>query len=252
MEYDKTSIPEVYVTARELPAESMAVWADALRSIVPADAEIARVLDLGCGTARFVGLLANTFDADVIGLDPSVRMLAERDIREPRAHFAAAAAEALPLGAGTIDVVFLSMVYHHLVSVAATLAEARRVLRPTGYMIVRNPARETVADFEYMHFFPDAMAIDLARMPSRAAIRDAFSGAGFIPIDHRVVQHRFAQDYADYYRKVSLRGLSSLQLISDEAFARGLEDFERRCRETWRHGPIYEPVELFLFQRRAG
>jgi ubiquinone/menaquinone biosynthesis C-methylase UbiE len=33
------------------------------------------VLDLGCGTGRFSEALAAQFDAHVIGLDPSLKML---------------------------------------------------------------------------------------------------------------------------------------------------------------------------------
>ena len=140
------------------------------------------------------------------------------------------------------------MVYHHL-HAEATLAEVRRVLRGGGHLMIRNPTRETVADFTYLRFFPEALAIDEDRMPSRAALVEACRTAGLTLRGHEVVCQRFADDHADYYRKISLRGLSSLLLISDEQFARGLRDFAAYCRSDERGEPIYEPVELFVFSR---
>ena len=84
-------------------------------------------------------------------------------------------------------------------------------------------------------------------MPSRRALIEACETAGFVPRGHEVVRQRFAEDAADYYRKISMRGLSSLLLISDDAFARGLREFAAYCQSAERHEPIYESVELFLF-----
>ena len=248
MEYDRTPLPEVYREARALPVDARDVWARAIRDLCPPGTAVTRVVDLGCGTARFTGMLAEVFDAVVVGVDPSLRMLAQREVGDvPSARFIAGWAEALPLAAGAFDLVFASMVYHHFHSQATALAEMRRVLRPGGRVMIRNPTRDSVDGFMYLHFFPEALAIDRARMPGRQALVDAFAAAGFAPCGHEIVRQRFAADHADYYRKISLRGLSSLQLISDEAFERGRRDFEIYCRAAERGQPIEEPVEVFLF-----
>jgi SAM-dependent methyltransferase len=249
MDYDRTPLPEVYRSARTLPAETIDVWGRAIRAMLPDAAPVDRVVDLGCGTARFTRMLADVLHTSVVGVEPSLRMLAEREVRDARlAGFVAGAAEALPLAAGSIDLVFASMVYHHL-RAGAALAEARRVLRPGGHLMLRTPTRETVGEFAYVTFFPEALAIDEARMPSRRALVQACEAAGFALRGHELVRQRFAADHADYYRKISLRGLSSLLLISDDAFARGLREFAAYCRSADRHGPVYEYVELFLFSR---
>ena len=249
MDYDRTSLPDVYRTARTLPPETMDVWGRAIRAMLPVAVALERVVDLGCGTARFTRLLAEVLHASVVGVEPSMRMLAERELRDgPLARFVAGTAEALPLADGSIDLIFASMVYHHLRPDAA-LAEARRVLRPGAHLMLRTPTRESVGEFTYQTFFPEALAIDEARMPSRRALVDACEAAGFAPRAHELVRQRFAADHADYYRKISLRGLSSLLLISDDAFARGLREFAAYCESAEGHEPIYESVELFLFSR---
>src|SRR5256886_17664915 len=71
LDYDRTRLPEVYARARELPAEALATWRHALASMLPPAPAIRRVLDLGCGTGRFTGLLADLYGTTVIGRDPS-------------------------------------------------------------------------------------------------------------------------------------------------------------------------------------
>lgn len=251
MDYDRTPLPEVYRAARTLPPAAMDVWTRAIRAMLPPDVEVRRAVDLGCGTARFTGRLAEILNAPTVGVDPSLRMLAEREADASRqACFVAATAEALPLADASVELVFASMVYHHLHAEAA-LPEVRRVLRAGGHFMVRNPTRESIGDFGYFRFFPEALAIEETRMPARRGLVDACEGAGFVLRGHELVRQPFADDHADYYRKIALRGLSSLRLISDEQFARGLREFAAYCRSAERHEPIYEIVELFLFSRRS-
>jgi ubiquinone/menaquinone biosynthesis C-methylase UbiE len=74
---------------------------------------ICRALDLGRGTGRFTKMLGDSYHATVVGIDPS--MLAQRaPPADGTAHFIVAHAEELPLRAGSVDLVFLPMVYHHL------------------------------------------------------------------------------------------------------------------------------------------
>src|SRR5439155_23166807 len=92
LDYDRTRLPEVYARARELPAEALATWRHALASMLPPAPAIRRVLDLGCGTGRFTGLLADLYGTAVIGVEPSHGMLAGREPLDPtRAGFLAAA-----------------------------------------------------------------------------------------------------------------------------------------------------------------
>ncbi len=100
-------------------------------------------------------------------------------------------------------------------------------------MIVRQVTCESADEYEYVRFFPDALALDLRRMPSRDGLTRAFLAEGFGRAGHRIVRHLFARSYAEYHRKISLRGLAA---------------FERHCRAQGA-GPIYEPVELFVFRR---
>ena len=247
MDYDSTPIPDLYVQARRLPPEARRLWRQVVEDMLCPAPSIRRVLDLGCGTGRFTEMLGDSYRATVIGIDPSLRMLAQRaPSADGAAHFIAAHAESLPLGAGSMDLVFLSMVYHHL-RPGPAVAEIARVLSRNGHVFVRNPTLEALAEFEYMRFFPEALAFDLSRMPPREGLVATFAAHGLEATTHRVVRHPFAVSYTEYFAKISARAISSLQAIPDEAFERGLAAFEHHCRNA-PDRPIYEPVEIFLFR----
>ena len=73
-DYDLTDIPAAYDRARDHGPELVDRWMNAVAAHL-ADQSTTRILDLGCGTGRFSEALAQRFDAEVVGLDPSVKML---------------------------------------------------------------------------------------------------------------------------------------------------------------------------------
>ena len=90
-----------------------------------------RVLDLGCGKGRFAAHLARA-GAEVIGVDLSAAMLAEaRGIACARAS-----SRRLPFADESFDAVVAIEVLEHVGPIAATLAEARRVLRAGGTLAI--------------------------------------------------------------------------------------------------------------------
>ncbi len=90
-----------------------------------------RVLELGCGTGRLSGFAT-------IATDASTASLAIARMREPGTCFAAADAERLPLPTEAFDAVFAFHLLMHLEAnaIQAIFAEAARVLRPGGVLIV--------------------------------------------------------------------------------------------------------------------
>ena len=53
----------------------------------------------------------------------------------------------------------------------------------------------------------------------------------------------------DYRERVRARAFSSLQQISDEAFARGLARFETWSASLPPGEPMHEQVDVFVFRR---
>jgi len=245
MDYDAVGTAATYKRARRLHADTVALWRGIIRRVVP-DCTHA-VLDVGCGTGRFTRVLAELYGVTTIGIEPARSMLGQRDAAG-RVHFVAGSGEALPLRTGCADLVFLSMVYHHFRAVPAVIAELRRVLRPGRYALLWTTTRETLDGLEFLRFFPESRQLDMERMPARAAVVRAFAEAGFTCAAQETIRQKLAADHDEYFEKIRLRSLSSLQLIAGDAFERGLREFERYCRAADPDEPVYEPVDLLVFQ----
>lgn len=109
------------------------------------------VVDLGGGTGGLAGALA-PFVRRIVVVDRSPEMLAAararlRDVAH--AEFVESEAEALPLEACTIDLVVVSLVLHHLADPLPVLAEARRILRPGGRLVVVDMREHDRADLTH-------------------------------------------------------------------------------------------------------
>lgn len=247
MDYERAGVAETYRRVRGLPAETLGLWRQLLRELVPTR-EIARVADLGCSTGRFVGCLREAFGARIIGLDPSTRMLAAAE-RVTAVHYAGAEAERLPLARASLDVAFLSMMWHHLRDPRMAVAELARTLRPAGVVFLRTPTVDLLGQFAFLRFFPESRALDERRMPSRAVLRALFVGGGFTEWAQRTVEQRMTDGPEEYRERVRARGFSSLQQISDEAFARGLAQFEAWSASLPADQPVHERVDVFVFRR---
>lgn len=75
-DYDASDIPDGYDRARDHGPDHRDLWMRIVREATNGHRTAAGILDLGCGTGRFSGALGASFDAEVVGVDPSTRMIA--------------------------------------------------------------------------------------------------------------------------------------------------------------------------------
>jgi len=99
-----------------------------------------RVLDLGCGSCDLVAFLRKAYRQRVTGVDVSDGNLPRRDepstSRAPMRCIKGNAARLAFLRDGTIDAVVTTWALHEMDNRPGALAEARRVLRPGGKMLI--------------------------------------------------------------------------------------------------------------------
>ena len=76
MDYDQTTMPSVYEAGRGYAPEVLEFWLSTIAAPLAGD-HIADILDLGCGTGRYSAALAAHFGAQVVGVEPSEKMLRE-------------------------------------------------------------------------------------------------------------------------------------------------------------------------------
>jgi ubiquinone/menaquinone biosynthesis C-methylase UbiE len=249
MDYDAYVIAEVYDKARALLPATARLWQELIADYIdPGAAPL--ILDLGCGTGRFSELLAQRFGGQVIGIDPSERMLqqARRKPNPGNISYWIASAEALPLWDDRADLVFMSMVYHHFGSPGAAARECHRVLRDGGYVCIRNGTRES--DFPHRHFFALQPLID-TELPARAEIAATFESAGFARVTHQVVRQTIAPDWPSFVEKSALRGDSFLARLSDNEFHTGINALQAYADRIDASAPVTEEIDWFVFTRHG-
>jgi ubiquinone/menaquinone biosynthesis C-methylase UbiE len=248
MDYDRTELPTNYDRARGLSDAGMRRLLERLTAHVPPP-EIEEIIDLGCGTGRFSAALANTFSARVTGIDPSEKMLAEaRRKAAGNVAFRPGSGEALEAADGTVDLVFLSMVFHHLPDPAGTAREALRVLRPGGFVVVRNSSREHAASFAHTKFFPRFAMLAEEHLPSVATMRATFIDAGFAQTAHETVASPPA-NWSEFADKIALRADSLIVRLSDAEFASGMAALRAYAADADPAPAVMEGVELLVFRK---
>ncbi len=121
-EYDDWYLGHGLFAGRDRPGweEELAELGDAIAAL-----PVARTLDVACGT----GFLTRQLRGDVVGLDQSVRMLAEAARQVPTATFVEGDAFDMPFPDGSFDRVFTGHFYGHLAEPDRLrfLDEARRL-----------------------------------------------------------------------------------------------------------------------------
>lgn len=141
--YDRHSVLQAEVGAR------------LLAHLEPIRLEADRVLDLGCGTGASLAQLEARFPrAEVIGLDVAQAMLARAAARTPawrrvlpmrRPRLVCADAERLPLGSGSVQLVFSNLALQWCDPQKA-FAEAARVLPPGGLFLFSTFGPDTLKE----------------------------------------------------------------------------------------------------------
>lgn len=190
-----------------------------------------RALDVGCGAGLSTAALAPLAE-QVIGLEPVAAMLAHSRTVAPRAGFVVGAAERLPFGAATFDLVTAAGSLNYA-DLGPALAETARVLTPLGRFLLydfsegrRSTTGGALADwfaaFEQRFPWPAGWRpLDPRELP--------LAPAGLRLLDHTVIELRLPTTFDDYLR-YSVGGINV-----DSAVTRGACDAEEAygwCRDT--------------------
>ncbi|MDQ3752052.1 MAG: methyltransferase domain-containing protein [Actinomycetota bacterium] len=142
------------------------------------------VVEVGAGTGNFLALFAGASLA--LGIDAVPRMLAQARIAYPDLSAAVGDGHCLPLASDSFDLVACAQMLHHVHKPLEILEEMKRVMRPSGRLLVID---QVASDR-----FEEAVAmneLDILRDPSHASSRPAsafrilFNSAGLSVVDER-------------------------------------------------------------------
>jgi SAM-dependent methyltransferase len=139
MTIDAEAFNRFEVAAWEARASSYAFLQPATNRIVSTllgTAEVRegqQVLDVGCGPGDLAAAAA-ALGADTVGIDVAPSMVHRAALAHPAIPFRVGSFEAIPAGVGAFDAVLGNFVLNHVGRPEDALAEAKRVLRPGGWL----------------------------------------------------------------------------------------------------------------------
>lgn len=187
----------------------------------------ARALDIGCGTGTTSVAFQAITGAEVWAIDKSAEMLSHAQRKSDKVTFVRADAHCLPFRAGTFDFAYAVLVVHHLEDVPAFFDELYRVMR-AGTVAIVTCSHDWIRRHPLNRFFPSFAAVDLRRFPAISSVTHWLHDAGFVKLEDRAFSTEPYVADAAYVKRVAEKWISTLQLIPESEFQKGL----KRLRET--------------------
>lgn len=205
------------------------------------------VLEIGCGTGRLLRTLEGMAPVGrVAGVDPEPEMLARAGALE--VHLARA--ESLPLPAGSFDLAFSWLAFHHVGDKPAAAREMLRVLRPGGHAAIWTLTPEHVLRFHLNPYFPSLTAVDLPRFEAPESWMALLAEAGFDPVLEQQLRLRRSTTTGRLATAVRDRYLSTFDLLPPEEFEAGTRRLESEARESPARRLTYDQVWCLVWARR--
>jgi SAM-dependent methyltransferase len=94
-------------------------------------------LDVGCGEGRFCRMLEPN-GVDIVGVDPTPALIVAARARDAKGVYLRAAAERLPFGRETFDLVVSYLSLIDMPDIQSAIPEMARVLKPGGALLIAN------------------------------------------------------------------------------------------------------------------
>ncbi|HLR44881.1 MAG TPA: class I SAM-dependent methyltransferase [Brevibacterium sp.] len=240
-------------------------WRRAIARLVnPTDL---RVVDVGCGGGIYSTTLAQMGATQVTGIDSSAQMVHDARHRAetadiPAITFQQGSAEWTGLPDACADLVLQRALIHHLADPSVAFAEARRILKPGGTLLVQD---RTMADVMvpasaqhlrgwFFELFPRLVDVEAARRPSGDEVDAWLREAGLAVVGH----HRLSERRSTYANLQELNadlrartGRSILHELTDEELTRLVDEICGNIADSVSDGePIHEIDHWTVWEAR--
>ena len=210
-----------------------------------------RVLDVGCGTGNLMAAIRGIADCSCVGVDLSGDMLRVAGENLPDAVVVQADVAGLPFSEGSFDCAVGSFFLHHVPHHwrLRAIKECHRVLTK-GLLIIVSRSYALMETSQIVRFFPEVLEIDKERFPSISEICEWLERAGFTDIGSEVVKDDPYRVDEGFLSWVAKRPISTLSLIGEDAFERGLARVRERLRELKGAAEICERAFSLVFGKK--
>jgi ubiquinone/menaquinone biosynthesis C-methylase UbiE len=205
-----------------------------------------KVLDVGCGTGRFLTDLSSLTKCSLLGLEPSPEMLRGAFLKDHSRGIAwiQGDGQRLPFSDEVFDCVYMTFVLHHIERKDLALQEIYRVLKKGGTCVIVTTSHSQIKR-HVLNNFPGVTAIDLKRFPSVLSIKRSMIAISFRNVHSHAFQRPEMTPTSKYLERVRNKYVSTLTLFSDDEFQRRFKVFQQRVRK--KYGTHFKRIARFIF-----
>jgi len=228
---DYSQIAEYYDKVRPPPRD---VW---INKIIE-HGEISQnslVLDVGCGTGRFPLTISSLKKPSICALEPSIGMLKKAAAKDKAKDifWIRGDGQRLPFRNDIFNCIYMTLVIHHIENKELAISEIYRTLKRGGNCIIMTNSHYRMKR-HVLHCFPRVTAIDLKRFPTIPQLESMLIEADFRNVHHHVVKYDEGSLPTDeYIDRVRKKYISTLTLLSEKEFRRGIKIFEEKVRQKY-------------------
>ena len=210
------------------------------------------ILDLGAGTGRFSILMADWFDAFVIGVEPaaSMRQAATATSKPARLAYLGGRAEHLPFRERQFDAALLSNVFHHIEEPSRCALELYRVLKSAGCVLVRGSFPDRPGEMTMFDHFPEARRV-FEQFAGLDEVLATFDRGGFAcELVQQVVQQT-CSSLKELAARTRLRADTTLALLPDEIFFARQAALEQAASSDEQGRSVVETLDFVVLRKAA-
>lgn len=210
----------------------------------------APLLELGCGTGNVTRWLRAHWNGPLAALDLSRGMLAKAQAKLRGVGLFRADARRLPLRDQSVRAALGSFFLHHLDAPgrARLFSELSRVLAVERSTRASHGTRAGIAFLTSSHaqiracslarWMPSVPTIDCARFPDLDVLRAELAGAGFAALACETIRRVEPRGDRTFLEKTRARFLSTLDLVPEVEFTRGLAAMEAQLTADGHLGDV--------------
>jgi len=228
---DYSKIADHYDKLRPPPAD---VWTSKIIEYGEIN-ELSSVLDVGCGTGRFPLNISSLKKPLICSLESSIHMLKkalEKDMTK-EILWVLGDGQKLPFKSDFFDCIYMTLVIHHIEDKESALREIYRTLKKGGNCVIMTNSHYRMKR-GLMRHFPGVVAIDLRRFPTIPRLKGLMAKIGFRNVHHHVVKHDEGfLPTNEYFERVRNKHISTLTLLSEKQFQRGIKVFEKKVKQRY-------------------
>jgi len=226
-------------------------WVEEIQQHTPVG-ESGWVLDAGCGTGLFAAEFSHQMKARVVGIDATWAMLQQalKKERPANLNWAQGIAESLPLASHSLQAVFLSQAWHHIIEKEQAGREFFRCLKPGGGLYIKTYSHEQLkARWDLREIFPELMPLMLRIYPDIHEMTAMLKALGFASVSAKSTLKEDFMRPSHMLKLMHEKAWSMFSFLSEE----GAREGEVRLRSMIEAGDVpvsYPEVHLLVIAHR--